>query len=271
MMSRVAIVSALLITLGTAAYAQGTRDVSYGPKSVTAISAKVRFTTLIILPEGEEILDFVCGDKDLWVVSGAQNFAYVKPGKVGAATNLNLVTASGRVYSFLLTEGGTDPDLKVYVHWEDASNPTSSTPQLHSTAEVQALRQTIEETKRQAQEAREAAATAVEEAAQARVAAERASEDKIAAFRAAYPTQLQFSYRFKALDPLFRVTAIFHDDRFTYIRASPFELPALYELVDGAPNLVTFQVQDGTYIVPKVLDSGYLVIGKQRFSFQTTR
>ena len=57
---------------------------------------------MIILPEQEEILDFVCGDKEFWVVSGAQNLAYVKPAKAGATTNLNLVTASGNVYSFLL-------------------------------------------------------------------------------------------------------------------------------------------------------------------------
>ena len=69
------------------------------------VQAKLRFTTLIILPEGERILDFVCGDKDFWIVSGADNLAYVKPAKAGASTNLNLITASGRVYSFLLTEG----------------------------------------------------------------------------------------------------------------------------------------------------------------------
>ena len=73
------------------------------------LHAKLRFTTMIILPEQEEILDFVCGDKEFWVVSGAQNLAYVKPAKAGATTNLNLVTASGHVYSFLLTEGSAEP------------------------------------------------------------------------------------------------------------------------------------------------------------------
>ena len=54
--------------------------------------------------DGEEILDVICGDKDFWVITSTQNIAHVKPAKEGAATNLNLVTASGEVYSFLLTE-----------------------------------------------------------------------------------------------------------------------------------------------------------------------
>ena len=59
---------------------------------------------MIVLPEGEEILDVICGDKDFWVISATHNIAHVKPAKEGASTNLNLVTASGAVYSFLLTE-----------------------------------------------------------------------------------------------------------------------------------------------------------------------
>jgi type IV secretion system protein VirB9 len=41
----------------------------------------------------------------------------------------------------------------------------------------------------------------------------------------------------------------------------------LYEVKDGKPALVNFQVQKGTYIVPKVLDRGYLSLGKERFEF----
>ena len=58
----------------------------------------------------------MCGDRDFWVISATQNIAHVKPAKEGAATNLNLVTSSGTVYSFLLTEQkSAQPDLKVYV------------------------------------------------------------------------------------------------------------------------------------------------------------
>jgi hypothetical protein len=34
---------------------------------------------------------------------------------------------------------------------------------------------------------------------------------------------------------------------------------------------VNFQVEHGVYIVPKVLESGYLVIGKQKLVFEAVR
>src|SRR6266480_1394192 len=98
--------------------AQGTgiREVSASERSLIPLSTKIRYTTMIVLPEDEEILDVVVGDRDFWVISATQNIAHVKPAKEGAATNLNLVTATGMVYSFLLTESKqAQPDLKLYV------------------------------------------------------------------------------------------------------------------------------------------------------------
>jgi hypothetical protein len=31
---------------------------------------------------------------------------------------------------------------------------------------------------------------------------------------------------------------------------------------------VNFQVQSGIYVIPKVLERGYLAVGKERFAFQ---
>src|SRR5207244_6040873 len=94
----------------------GVRQVSASTQTLIPLNTKVRYTTMVVLPEDDEILDVICGDRDFWVISAAQNIAHVKPAKEGAATNLNLVTASGMVYSFLLTEGkGAQPDLKLYV------------------------------------------------------------------------------------------------------------------------------------------------------------
>ena len=42
---------------------------------------------------------------------------------------------------------------------------------------------------------------------------------------------------------------------------------ALYELKDGKAAVVNFQVHGGTYVVPKVLDRGYLALGDQRLLF----
>ena len=250
-------VSLLLVVAGVAS-AQTTRQVTYSARSVIAVNAKMRFTTMIILPEQEEILDFVCGDKDFWVVSGAQNLAYVKPAKAGAVTNLNLVTARGTVYSFVLTEGAAEPDLKLYVELDETMKPALvAPPRYYSAAEVEAIKRAADDTKRDAEATK--------------LAATKSADETINAFRASYPTELQFPYVIKGDLKTFRVTAIFHDDRFTYIKAEPSELPALYELKDNAPNLVNFQVEHGTYIVPKVLDSGYLAIGSKKLVFERAK
>src|SRR5438132_5595819 len=116
---RALVATLLLLPLGVsslAAQAIGIREVTASERSLIPLNTKIRYTTMIVLPEDEEILDVVCGDKDFWVISATQNIAHVKPAKEGAATNLNLVTANGAIYSFLLTEGKSpQADLKVYV------------------------------------------------------------------------------------------------------------------------------------------------------------
>ncbi len=62
------------------------RIVQYSDRDVILVKTRLRFTTLIVLPKNEQIMDFVCGDKEYWVVNGAQNFAYVKPAKEGGCT-----------------------------------------------------------------------------------------------------------------------------------------------------------------------------------------
>jgi type IV secretion system protein VirB9 len=247
---------AALLVAAVTAHAQPTREVTYNPRAVIPVQAKLRFATMIILPDQEEILDFVCGDKDFWVVSGVKNLAYVKPAKAGAVTNLDLVTARGTVYSFLLKEGTDDPDLKVYVA-PDATIRASlgAPPKFYAAAEVDALKQEL--------------VVARADASAAKAAVSGQTSDAIGHFRATYPMQLQFPYRFKANTKPFHVSAIFHDGRFTYIHARGRELPALYELRDNQPNLITFQVEHGVYIVPKVIERGYLAIGKEKLPFET--
>ena len=84
------------------------------------LQTRLRYTTMIVLPDDEEILDVVCGDKDFWVISAAQNIAHIKPAKAGAETNVNLVTTTGNIYSFVVTERRGPPDLKVYVRGSEA-------------------------------------------------------------------------------------------------------------------------------------------------------
>jgi type IV secretion system protein VirB9 len=227
----------------------GIREVTASPHSLISLQTRLRYTTMILLPEDEEILDVVCGDKDFWVISATHNIAHVKPAKEGAATNLNLVTGNGTVYSFLLSEksGSSTPDLKVYVT-ADPSEPQAKL-KYYSAAQFEAVQTQLAE-----------ARTAVE-------AERRRVTDAIASYQQEYPSKLQFVYGTPKYEKPFLVRAIWHDGQFTYVKTDATELPALYEIKDGIPALLNFQVRRGTYVVPKVLERGYLALGKAQFSF----
>lgn len=231
------------------------RVVLYGNKDVVRVRTKLRYTTLIVLPKNEQIMDFTCGDKEYWVVQGVQNFAYVKPAGLGARTNLNLITASGNIYSFVLQEVSesptTAPDLKVFVELkEDAMiAATNAAPRFVSSQVVEDYRQQV--------------AIAKEETRQVKQSAQAAVDSGVSKFL----TNVRFPYRFEAGKKPFFMRAMYHDDKFTYIQARPEETPTLYEIKDGKPNLVNFHYKDGVYVVEKILDQGYLAIGKQKLGF----
>src|SRR5687767_15849930 len=129
----------------TVAVAQtgGVREVSATERGVIPLQTRLRYTTMVVLPEGEEILDVLCGDRDFWVISATHNIAHVKPAKAGAETNLNLVTSSGTIYSFMLTEKSSPPDLKVYIQGEPTT--AGGKPRYYSAVQVQALEAQIAE------------------------------------------------------------------------------------------------------------------------------
>jgi len=230
------------------AQTNGVREVSAAAaKSIVQVNGKIRFSTMIVLPEGDDIMDVVCGDKEFWPVDATRNMAMVKPSKEGATTNLHLITARGSVYSFLLKEGGTaTPDLKVTVQ---SDGPAPGKVKYVPVAQVEAVEAELAS-------ARAAMKTAAEQRDQA-----------VQAFKSDYPTDLRFTYRADFGKPPFLVRAIWHDDEFTYLKVDGREKPALYEVVDGKPALVNFQVKNGTYIVQKVMSKGYLALGQARLEF----
>jgi type IV secretory pathway VirB9-like protein len=237
------------------------RVVKYSKEDIVPVRAKLRFSTLIVLPEDEEILDFTTGDKEFWIINGAHNLCYVHPAQAGIRSNLNLITASGHVYSFLLTEisdqPSVEPDLKIFIEPKEGSN-TAGSSRLRgyvSASEAEAYKKELDAMRSQTSD-------------QVR-AAQSAAADQVNRFRSSYATKLQFDY---ALDPKaarepFLVSAVYHDDSFTYIRCAAREKPALYEIKDGKPNLISFQFENGIYIAPKIIDSGYLAIGKKKSVF----
>ena len=242
------VVAVLARPMEAAAQTAGVREVAASERGVISLQTRIRYTTMIVLPESEEILDVICGDKDFWIVTATQNIAHIKPAKEGAATNLNLLTKSGAIYSFLLTEKAAPPDLKVYVDGGNTS-PTAK-PKYYSAAQVEALELQLAEVRATQREA------------------ERQAEQATAAFRQEYPLHLQFVYGSPKYERPFLVRSVWHDGQFTYLKSDASELPALYEVKDGKPALLNFQVREGTYVVPKVLDRAYLALGSQRFTFE---
>ena len=246
------------------AAADGARVVKYAKEDIVPVRARLRFSTLIVLPENEEILDFTTGDKEFWIINGAHNLCYIHPAQTGIRSNLNLITAAGHVYSFLLTEISNDPnaepDLKLFIEPKESSGVSGNIAlQGYVRAgEAEAYKKELEtlrsDTDKQIREA------------QAQVA------EQISKFRANYQTKLHFDYSLsqKAAQDPFLVSAIYHDDNFTYIQCAAHEKPTLYEMKDGKPNLINFELQNGVYIVPKVLDNGYLTVGKKKLTFTRT-
>jgi type IV secretion system protein VirB9 len=241
------IVPLLLGLAATVAHGQqSARIVKYHSNDIVSVRAKMRYTTLIELPSTEKIMEVATGDKDFWIIDAVGNYCFLHPAKEGIHSNLNLITDHGIVYTFTLDDVETgDPDLKIVIEPSDPSSlaAANGATKLVSAAEVEAARA-------QAQIALTRAATAVEQ------------------FRAEYPTAaLKFDYSYRNESP-FEVMAIYHDDKFTYIKSSASEKFSVYELKDGKPDLITFQLKDGTYILPTVVDRGYLEIGKHKLSFE---
>lgn len=238
-----------VITFFAAAHGQEAREartVKYESKTIVHINTRPRFTTLILLPPQERILDYVIGDRDQWVLEGSQNFAYLKPSKAGIETNVNLITAAGTIYSFYCVSSETAPDLKVFIEPSDQTiiSALNGQPRLVPASDVESIR--------------EAASLQVQNA-----------QAQSEAFRHQYPVNaLKYDYKFNKNKKPFKITDIYHDDKFTYIRSAAQEKPTLYEIRDGQPTLINFSLDNGVYVVEHIVDKGYLQIGKHRANFE---
>jgi type IV secretion system protein VirB9 len=242
------IVNVVLAVSSIGALAQeSARTVQYHSQDIVAIRAKVKYTTLIELPTTEKIMEAATGDKDFWIVDVVGNFCFVHPAKQGIASNLNLITDKGNIYSFTLQDisgSSAEPDLKVIVEPADRSAivAASGPPQFVPAAQLEQSKQQVN-------------------ALQSHV------EQAVDEYKSGYPTQLKFDYVYKANQAPFDIQSIYHDDKFTYIKTNAPEKFSVYEMKDGKPNLVTYDLREGTYIIPKVMDDGYVELGKKKMSF----
>ena len=223
------------------------RTVQYHSQDIVPIHAKLKYTTLIEVPPTEKIMEAATGDKDFWVVDVVGNFCFVHPAKAGISSNLNLITDKGNIYSFTLQDvSGTSevPDLKVLIVPADRSSIVASSGPPQYVPAIQLA---------QSQQQLAALQSHVEHA--------------VDAYKSAYPLQLKFDYTYKANEAPFDIQAIYRDDKFTYIKTNAPEKFSVYEMKDGKPNLINYDLRDGTYIIPKVMDSGYVELGKKRMEF----
>ena len=273
-MKIIRLVGALLLAAGTV-FAQTDGPVlrvAHAEDQIVRIRAKTRHTTIIVLPATETVLDFVVGDSEYWHLTGAANLAFLKPVAEGVTTNVALVCASGRIYSFLVTErGGSDPHLVVRIEAQEKNGPGIS-PARHEPAfvargQVAAYQQMADTAMKTAKAAQMDADSRIADAA-----ALAAGETE--AFRADYPTRLKFPYRLadKALKWPFLVQGMWHDGQFTYLRSNAQESPALYEIKDGKPALVAYDLtEDGLYVARHLLGDGWLQIGKQKAQWKVEK
>ena len=227
--------------------ADAARTVQYHSADIVPIHAKLKYTTLIVIPPAEKIMEAATGDKDFWVVDVVGNFCFVHPAKQGISTNLNLITDKGNIYSFTLQDisgTATPPDLKVMIEPADRSSIVASQGPLQYVPAAQ-----VHEMQQQLAAVQSHIGQAVDE------------------YKAAYPISLKFDYTFKANEDPFDIQSIYHDDKFTYIKTNAPEKFSVYDMKDGKPNLINYDLRDGTYIIPTVLQNGYVQLGKKKLEF----
>lgn len=239
----------LAVALSAPAIAQdaSARTVQYHSQDIVPIKAKMKFTTLIQVPPTEKIMEAATGDKDFWVVDVVGNFCFVHPAKAGISTNLNLITDKGNIYSFTLQDVSSTtqmPDLKLLIEPADRSSivAASGPPQFVPAAQLQQAQEQLSNMQSHVGQAMDS-------------------------YKSEYQTKLKFDYSFKANEKPFDITSIYHDDKFTYIKTTAPEKFSVYEMKDGRPNLISYDLREGTYIIPKVMDNGYVQLGKNKLEF----
>ena len=230
------------------------------------IRAGLLRSTLIVLPEQEKVATVFGGDTSSWIFDGGHvpsRFISIKPKLANAATDVHIVSDHGNEYTLQLKEVSGDADQhfdsKVFLNPGDkeAKENLTQLPVFVPAAEAD---QKIAAFKKEADTAKQAEKSARE-----------AAETEESQFRSTYPSKLHFDYAWdQKVGSRLGVQQIWRDDKFTYVRGRFQEPPVLYELKDGKGSLINFDFSNGLYTVPKIVDEGYLAIGKQRMNFRRT-
>ena len=252
-MKRLALLLAIpLAPLGLSAQTTpiASRTVQYHSQDIVPIKAKLKYTTLIQVPPTEKIMEAATGDKDFWIVDIVGSFCFVHPGARGNQHQPQPHHGQGKHLQLHAVgcdfESGLQPDLKVIVVPVDASNIVAS----QGIPAVRSERRSCSRCRGQLANLQQHVESTVDE------------------YKSSYQTQLKLRLCLRGQQRPIR-----HPDDLTTTTSSPTSRPlrrrkfSVYEMRDGKPNLINYDLRDGTYIIPKVMDNGYVELGKKKMEF----
>jgi type IV secretory pathway VirB9-like protein len=229
------------------------------------IRTSLNQSTLLELPPEEKVATIFGGNTDDWIFNAghvASRFISVKPkaAALKSSTNVHIISDHGNDYTLELREvsadqaGGFDSTVFLVQTDKEAQKKIAEAPVFVPAAEVKEKEDRLE---------REVAH------AQAAVAADRkAAELAQERYQSTYPSNLHFDYSWdQAKARALGVRQIWDDGKFTYIQGKFEEPPVVYEMKDKKGSLINFEFANGLYTVPKLLQNGYVAIGKSRVEF----
>lgn len=229
------------------------------------IRTSLNQSTLLELPAEEKVATVFGGNTDDWIFNAghvASRFMSVKPKAAAAksSTNVHIISDHGNEYTLELLEVSGDPapsfDSTVFLVPADkeAQKRAAEAPVFVPAAEV------MEKEARLEKQVADAEANAA--------AGRKADQDAQEKYRSAYPSNLHFDYRWdRTKARMLGVKQIWDDGKFTYIQGRFEEPPVVYELKDNKGSLINFDFANGLYTVPKLLQDGYVAIGKAKVEF----
>ena len=225
---------------------ESARTVQYHAQDIVPIRARMKYTTLIVVPPTEKIMEAATGDKDFWIVDVVGSFCFVHPAKQGISSNLNLITDKGNIYSFTLQDvSGTSlaPDLKVMIEpCGPQSRPRMDLPSTSRPPRSSTCRSSL-------------------------------PRSRATSGRRWTSTRPLTRYRSSSTMSTRRTKLLSTSSPSTTTTSSPTsrtnapEKFSVYDIKDGKPNLITYDLREGTYIIPIVLQNGYVQLGNKKMQF----
>lgn len=236
------------------------RTVQVGKQDIVPIYSTYNYSTIVVLPDQEKVMSFEAGEHDLWAINNTDHTISIKPKLVVklahkriGPTNINIIAASGNVYSVVVSEiSGTDQaaDLKVVLEPSDAEAIANMAhPKFVPADYAEELKKALEMSK--------------EETAQAK---------RTAAISEVKEIRHDYEWRAGKESEAFGLKAVYHDSRFTYIETHSQSAPALYEVdTDGKERIVQYNLENGKYVVQHIIEHGRLRAGKKSLEFDRTK